>query len=40
MASTVMKKISGNTIIITIITVFGLVVVLIVYNMIDKGWIL
>ena len=32
-----MKKISGNTIIITIITVFGLVVVLIVYNMIDKG---
>jgi hypothetical protein len=40
MASIVMKKISGNTIIITIITVFGLVVVLIVYNMIDKGWIL
>jgi hypothetical protein len=36
----VMKKISGNTIIITIITIFGLVVVLIVYNMIDKGWIL
>ncbi len=40
MASIVMKKISGNTIIITIITIFGLVVVLIVYNMIDKGWIL
>jgi hypothetical protein len=40
MASIVMKKISGNTIIITIITVFGLVVVLIVYNMIEKGWIL
>ena len=40
MASIVMKKISGNTIIITIITIFGLVVVLIIYNMIDKGWIL
>ena len=40
MSSIVMKKISGNTIIITIITIFGLVVVLIVYKMIDKGWIL
>ena len=40
MASIEMKKISGNTIIITIITIFGLVVDLIVYNMIDKGWIL